>query len=70
LSGIYIVLFKIVPNGQKALVTGAAGGIGRSTAKAFAELGADVALMDIPQKLEELNAICKEIQDTYHVKKA
>lgn len=24
--------------------------------------------MDIPQKLEELNAICKEIQDTYHVK--
>ena len=32
--------------GKVALVTGAGGGIGRSTANAFADLGADVALMD------------------------
>ncbi|WP_164690033.1 SDR family NAD(P)-dependent oxidoreductase [Luxibacter massiliensis] len=33
--------------GKKAIVTGAAGGIGRSTAAALAELGADVALVDV-----------------------
>ena len=33
--------------GIKANVTGAAGGIGRSTAAALADLGADVALVDI-----------------------
>ena len=33
--------------GKKAIVTGAAGGIGRSTAAALADLGADVALVDI-----------------------
>lgn len=32
---------------KKGFVTGAAGGIGRSTAAALAELGADVALVDI-----------------------
>lgn len=36
------------------LVTGAAGGIGRATAKAFAELGAKIILMDIPGKREDL----------------
>jgi NAD(P)-dependent dehydrogenase (short-subunit alcohol dehydrogenase family) len=50
------------------MVTGAAGGIGRSTAKAFAELGADVALMDIPSSKEKLEAICTEIQEKYGVK--
>lgn len=54
--------------GKAALVTGAAGGIGRSTAKAFAELGANVALMDLPQKKEQLEAICKGIEETYGVK--
>ena len=54
--------------GKKALVTGAAGGIGRSSAKAMAELGADVALMDIPSRLEDLQRICMQIEETYQVK--
>ena len=45
---------------KKGFVTGAAGGIGRSTAAALAELGADVALVDINleharQNAEEIN---------------
>lgn len=35
--------------GKKAIVTGAATGIGRATAVLFAELGADVAMLDINQ---------------------
>ena len=48
--------------GKKAIVTGAAGGIGRSTANAFAELGADVALMDInlPKAQEYADYIAKK----------
>jgi NAD(P)-dependent dehydrogenase (short-subunit alcohol dehydrogenase family) len=61
------VLDQMTLKGKKALVTGAAGGIGRSTAQAFAELGADIALMDIPNKEEALNKLCKEIKDKYGV---
>ncbi len=42
--------------GKKALVTGAAGGIGRSTSAAIAELGADVALVDINVEAAKTNA--------------
>lgn len=38
---------KFSLKGKKALVTGAGGGIGRSTAAALAEMGADVALADV-----------------------
>ena len=34
-------------DGKKGFVTGAARGIGKSTAKAFAEAGADVAVVDL-----------------------
>ena len=51
--------------GKKAIVTGAGGGIGRSTAAAFAELGADVALMDIPSKKEALENNCADIKERY-----
>jgi len=51
--------------GKSALVTGAGGGIGRSTAAGFAELGAKVCLMDVPQKETELKQFCKEIGERY-----
>ena len=54
--------------GKKAIVTGAAGGIGRSTACALAELGADVALMDIEPKREVLEYNANFIADKYKVK--
>ena len=54
--------------GKVALVTGAGGGIGRSTANAFADLGADVALMDIPQKKEVLEHNAKVISERHGVK--
>ena len=54
--------------GKKALVTGAAGGIGRTTATALAEVGADVALMDIPAKKELLEKYCKQIADMHKVR--
>lgn len=54
--------------GKKAFVTGAAGGIGRSSAAALAELGADVAIMDIPPKKEALEEIARELSDKHGVK--
>jgi 3-oxoacyl-[acyl-carrier protein] reductase len=46
--------------GQVALVTGAAQGIGRAIALALAEVGADVAGGDV--KLEQLQEVTKEIE--------
>lgn len=44
--------------GKTALVTGGAGGIGRSCAAALAELGADVALVDVAGKEKALEENC------------
>ncbi|MGB4440467.1 MAG: SDR family oxidoreductase [Sedimentibacter sp.] len=52
--------------GKKTIVTGASGGIGRTTAMAFAELGADVALLDI--NIEKSNEYAEYIKNKYGVK--
>jgi len=51
--------------GKVALITGAAGGIGRSTAAAMAELGAKVMLMDMPQTEERLKQNVAQIRERY-----
>ena len=51
-------LFELT--GQKAMVTGAAGGIGRELSLALAEMGADVALVDI--HMENLNRVAEEVK--------
>jgi NAD(P)-dependent dehydrogenase (short-subunit alcohol dehydrogenase family) len=48
-------------SGQAALVTGAASGIGRATAKAFADAGAGVVLVDRDE--EKLQALLAEIKN-------
>src|SRR5512141_1423420 len=46
--------------GKKAIVTGAAAGIGKSIALALADEGADVVIADV--QTEKAIAVCKEIQ--------
>lgn len=48
-------------DGKKGFVTGAARGIGKATATAFAEAGADVAIVDLD--LEEAQKTAKEIAE-------
>lgn len=56
--------------GKTALITGGAGGIGRSCAAALAELGADIALVDVPAREEVLAGNCGIIAEKYGVKAA
>ena len=46
-----------------AIVTGAAQGLGRGIALRLAQDGLDVALDDLPNKIDKLNALAKEIHD-------
>ena len=62
------VLARFTLKGKKALVTGAAGGIGRATSMAFAELGADVAIVDIPDKIERSREVAQAIAERFGVK--
>lgn len=48
--------------GKVAVITGASSGIGAQVAKAFAEQGADVALL--ARRYDRLEALSKEIEDT------
>ena len=51
--------------GKTAFITGAAGGIGSSSAAGLAEIGANVMLMDIPQQEETLKLYVQQIKDRY-----
>lgn len=59
---------KFTLKGKRAFVTGAAGGIGRSTAAAMAELGADIVIMDIAPKKEALELCAEQIAKRYGVR--
>ena len=54
--------------GKKGFVTGGAGGLGRNTAAAWAEAGADVAIVDLPSSKERLEALAGELSERYGVK--
>lgn len=51
-----------------ALITGAAGGIGKATANALAQLHADIAIADVSGKAAELARIADEIHRTHGIK--
>lgn len=64
----YRLMDKFSLKGKKGFVTGGGGGIGRSTAAAWAEAGADVALVDIPAARERVEATAREMSEKYGVR--
>lgn len=64
----YRLMDKFSLKGKKGMVTGAGGGIGRNAAAAWAEAGADVALVDIPASKNNLEALANEMSERYGVK--
>ena len=64
----YRLMDKFSLKGKKGFVTGGGGGIGRNTAAAWAEAGADVALIDIPTSREPLEPLAEELSKRYGVK--
>ncbi len=54
--------------GKQAIVTGAKGGIGKATATGFAELGANVAVVDLPKFLDEAQAVADDLAARFGVK--
>jgi 2-deoxy-D-gluconate 3-dehydrogenase len=48
-------------DGKVALITGAAGGIGKAVAEAYAESGADCILCELPEKMSDLDPVCEAV---------
>ena len=55
------IVEKMRLDGKKGFVTGAVRGIGKCTASAFAEAGADIAIVDID--IDEAEKTAKEIAE-------
>lgn len=64
------VLDRFRLDGKTAVVTGAAGNIGYHTAMAFAQAGANVAIVDLPRCLDRSRAVAAEFAEKYQVKTA
>lgn len=64
------VLERFRLDGKTAVVTGAAGNIGYHTAMTFAQAGAKVAIVDLPQCLDRSQKVAEELAQTYRVKTA
>ena len=64
------VLDRFRLDGKTAVVTGAAGNIGYHTALAFAQAGANVAIVDLPQCLERSKQVAEEFAGLYGGKAA
>ena len=62
------VLERFRLDGKTAVVTGGAGNIGYHTAVAFAQAGASIALVDLPQCIERAEAAAKTLAETYGVR--
>lgn len=62
------VLDRFRLEGKTAVVTGGAGNIGYHTALAFAQAGANIAIVDLPQCLDRSQAVAAEFEEKYQVK--
>lgn len=62
------VLARFRLDGKTAVVTGAAGNIGSHTAEAFAQAGANIAIVDLPVCLERSKAVANRLAEKYGVK--
>ena len=56
------VLPSMHVSGKTALVTGAGSGLGKSIALALAEAGADVAITELPSRMENARAVATSIR--------
>ncbi len=61
------ILERFQLSGKVAVITGAAGNIGYHTAEAFAQAGADVAIVDLPHCFEKSKAIAAEFSASYKI---
>lgn len=61
------VLQRFRLDGKKAVVTGGAGTIGYYTALAFAQAGADVAVVDLPRCMERSMTVAAELRKDYGI---
>lgn len=55
-------------DGKTAIITGGAGNIGSHSAEAFAQVGANIAIVDLPQCVDTAKKVAKELEETYHIK--